>query len=80
MTEQDIIDESLLEVDRAEKKHPDWPRDLVYAGAIVAEESGELIRACVQSKFEQGDREEVRKEAIQTIATCIRLLKNMDRL
>lgn len=74
----DVIDEILKEVARAEAKHPRWPKDIIHAGAIVAEESGELIRACVQLNYEGGELDEVKKEAIQTAATCIRLLKNLN--
>lgn len=72
-----IIVEILMEVERAEKKHPVWPNDQLYAASIVAEENGELTRAAVQYEMEGGDIEEIRKEAIQTAATCIRLLKNL---
>ena len=65
------------EVLRAENKHPKWPKDKLYAAAIVAEENGELMRAAVQFQMEGGSINEIRKEAIQTAATCVRLLKNI---
>lgn len=37
----DIADE----VDRATSKHPNWPDDAVHAAAILAEETGELVRS-----------------------------------
>lgn len=77
MTQQEAIRSVLVELERAEKKHPRWPKDIVHACAIVNEESGELIRAGLQLNYEGGYKEEVRKEAIQTAATCIRLLKNL---
>ena len=40
-----IIKLILDELERAEKKYTIWPSDPVHAGAIVAEESGELTRA-----------------------------------
>ncbi|WP_121812764.1 hypothetical protein [Mucilaginibacter kameinonensis] len=73
----EVVNEILIEVNRAESKHPKWPKDRIHAAAIVAEESGELVRAALQEKYEGGYVEEVRKEAIQTAATCIRLLKNL---
>ena len=73
----EILEAILTEVSRAENKHPNWPTDLVYAATIVAEENGELTRACLQFQCENGAIDEVRKEAIQTAATCIRLLKNI---
>lgn len=77
LTESQIIDFIMLEVNHAEIKHPHWPDNPIEAAAIVCEESGELIRAALQLKYEGGDKESVRKEAIQTAATCIRLLKNL---
>ena len=75
-TNCDIIKLILKEVARAEEKHPNWPKDQVYAAAIVSEESGELMRAAVQFEMENGDIRPLYEEAIQTAATCIRLLKN----
>lgn len=73
-----ILGKILNEVDRAETKHPNWPTDKVYACTIVAEESGELTRACLQFECEGGKIEGVELEAIQTAATCIRLIKNIN--
>ena len=73
-----ILFDILNEVERAEIKHPDWPTDQVYAATIVAEESGELTRAALQYEAENGSIEEIRKEAIQTAATCIRLLRSLN--
>lgn len=77
-----IVNKILDEVERAENKHPDWPTDMVYAAAIVSEESGELMRACVQHEMESefGCITEVETEAIQTAATCVRLLSNTGNL
>ncbi len=76
----DICEEITEEVIRAELKHPHWPADIIHQAAIVAEESGELVRASLNYCYESDtpeDYEEIRKEAIQTAATCIRLLKNL---
>ena len=63
------------EVVDARLKHPSWPGDVVYAAAIVQEESGELMRAAVQNAMEGGTIDACDKEAIQTAATCIRFLE-----
>ena len=78
-TRSAVIGKIVDEVERASAKHPNWPEDIVYAAAIVAEESGELIRAAVQHEMESefGCIEEVTKEAVQTAATCIRLLEHL---
>lgn len=75
--EQLIIQGIIAEVDRATAKHPKWPKDKVYAATIVAEENGELTRACLQYEAEGGSIDEVKTEAIHTAATCIRLLLNL---
>lgn len=67
------------ELYKAEQKHPHWPDNVIEQAAIVAEESGELIRAALQAKYEGGNSDECRKEAIQTAAMCIRFLKNLKR-
>ncbi len=64
----------LLELTMAERKHPEWPNDVVHASAIVAEESGELTRACLQYYYEGAFPRELAKEAAQTAAMGIRFL------
>lgn len=77
MTNQEAVKLVLAEVYSAETKHPHWPKDPIHASAIVCEESGELIRASIQLEYEGGVRDAVFNEAIQTAATCIRLIKNL---
>jgi hypothetical protein len=72
-----IINEILEEVLRAEIKHPYWPKDNIHGAAIICEESGELIRAALQLTYEKGDINALRDEAIQTAATCIRFIDNL---
>ena len=68
----------LREVARAKGLHPRWPSDIVHAAAIVAEESGELVRAALRFEYgEGGTVEDVRREAVHTAATCIRLLEGL---
>lgn len=49
---QSIIEQIQAEVNRAKTKHPNWPSDNIHGAAIVCEESGELIRAALQHKYE----------------------------
>jgi hypothetical protein len=65
------------ELQLAEKKHPVWPEDPIHASAIVAEETGELIRASLQLKFEGGKLSPLQTEAIQVAAMAIRFLQNI---
>ena len=67
-----IIDEYL----KAKEKHPRWPLDVLHASSIVAEESGELVRAALQFTYEGGSELECNKEAGHTGATCLRFLAN----
>lgn len=74
-----ILDDIINEVNRAELKHPNWPSDNIHAASIVAEEFGEMMREAVKIEMNEPDAsvDNLRKEAIQTAATCIRLLKNL---
>ena len=77
MTEHQAIRAIIAEHYRAECIHPDWPADIIHAVAIVAEESGEAVRAALNVVYEGGSREELRTELIQTAAMCVRMLVNM---
>lgn len=41
-----IIEMIFKELRRAEKQHPNFPKDLVFASAIGSEEAGELTKEC----------------------------------
>lgn len=64
------------QISYAEKKHPNWPKDIIHGAAIVGEESGELTQAALQYEYEKGQYYKIHKEAIQVAAMAIRLLKN----
>ncbi len=72
-----IVDEVLKELERAETMHPIFPADTIHQVAIMAEESGEAVRAALQAVYENGDLADVEKEVIQTAAMCFRVLKNL---
>lgn len=67
----------IKEYKRAIDKHPAWPDNHIEQAAIVCEESGELIRAALQNKYESGHRDELQKEAIHTGAMALRFLTNL---
>ena len=74
---QVVINSIVNEYERAMSKHPEWPRDVIHAAAIVTEESGELVRAALQFEYEQGEHQSLQNEGIQTGAMAVRFLVNM---
>lgn len=66
------------EIERAEKIHPAWPRDVVKACSLLAEEAGEAVRAANSFDETRTGKKDVVTEAIHTAATAIRLLKNIE--
>jgi len=64
----------LADMDRAIRKHPQWPTDNVKRAAIVAEESGELIREANLLDEGKGSLAVLKNECIQTAAMCFRML------
>lgn len=65
------------ELDRAVKKHPQFPIDIIHQVAIVQEEAGEAMRATLQCVYEGRAVSEVQKELIETAAMCIRVLDSI---
>ncbi|HDM8359116.1 TPA: hypothetical protein ACGE8N_004162 [Yersinia enterocolitica] len=70
----EIIDEAV----RASEIHPKWPTDALHAVSILTEESGELMKATIEYHYNNGDKEAIRQEAIQTAAMALRVLLNID--
>lgn len=57
-----------------------WPKWVEISDAInvIQEEVGELTRAINQFNYENGDKEEIKKEALQSLAMLIRFLIYFD--
>ena len=72
--------QALAEVAKATNKFPTWPTDPIHAAAVLHEEVGELAKAVLQCTYEphKSNRDEVRKEAIQTAAMALRFLMSLD--
>lgn len=77
--DKNIIDQIKKELNRAKKKHPYFPTDIIHQVAIMSEEAGEAIRAALNHRYACDPLEEVRTELIQTAAMCIRCLENMEK-
>lgn len=75
-----VISEVITELQRAEAKHPFWPKDHIHAAAIITEELGELTQACLQAKYENGDPINIKIEAIQVGAMAIRFIYNFNKI
>lgn len=74
-SDQEIYDE----LERAVAKFPTWPTDPLHALAVLGEEFGELNKAMLQYVYEphKTSRVEIRKEAIQTAAMALRLVRSL---
>ena len=67
------------EIESAEKKFPGWPVDIIHAVAILQEECGELVKACLDWHYGRCvDKKEFVKEAVQTGAMVYRFLISLD--
>lgn len=83
MTKPDILYDIFKELARAKKKFPNWPDHPAGQAGIVCEESGELMQACLQRKYERkklsddDHRRRMRSEAVQVAATAIRFIENL---
>ena len=66
------------EYEKAVIKYPDFPSDLIHCVAIMAEESGESVRAVLNHVYHGEDIELLRKELIQTGAMVIRCLEKLE--
>lgn len=71
-----IVIEAFKELASARKRYPSWPEDIVHATVVMVEEATEGLKAANEIRWQHKDTTpaDVRKEVIQTIAMCLRLL------
>lgn len=69
----------LDEMDDATRKFPTWPNDVLHAVAVLGEEYGELVKACLQSVYEPHKLApgNLREEALQTAAMALRFVESL---
>lgn len=81
MTKEEAIQTIERELDDTLKQWPAWPADPVHAAAVIAEETGELVQACLDFTYAlpsfYGDS--IQKEAAQVGAMAIRMLMHVEQ-
>jgi NTP pyrophosphatase (non-canonical NTP hydrolase) len=68
-------DEIQQELEREEKKDPDFPSDMFRQVAIINKEAGEITKAVLDYHYEYGYIEDIKQELRQTAAVCMRMLE-----
>ena len=76
MNKADAMNLIYKEYEAAVEKHPDWPIDPIHAAAILAEEAGELVQACLDYVYRDSDGKAAIEEATQCGAMALRFLIN----
>jgi hypothetical protein len=65
MQTQEAIELVLKELERAKTIHPNWPEDNIHGAGIVCEESGELIRAALNHKYDKKELSDLNKNKMK---------------
>ena len=73
-----IIIDLTNELISAKAKYPAWPEDIIHQVAIMAEESGEAVRAALNHVYHDEDLDALRHELVQTGAMCLRCIEWID--
>lgn len=77
MTKYEAMESILKELRLAEEKHPCWPDDIVHAAAILAEETGEVVKDALDVHYVGKSIENLKIELAQVGAMAIRMLLNL---
>lgn len=64
----------IVELDRATHQHPEWPDDIIHAAAVIMEETGELMKACLDLIYFGGSERSVRNEVVSVAAMAERFM------
>lgn len=76
-----ILQLILKEYDYAANKHTGWPTDCIHASAIITEEVGKLVQACIDTEYQNIDfdysKKDLIKYAARVAAMAVRFLEAM---
>ena len=64
----------IVELDRATRQHPEWPTDIIHAAAVIMEEAGELMKACLDLVYFGGSERSIRNEVVSVAAMAERFM------
>ena len=79
MNRQEAIKLICDELDKAEIKFPMWPTDPMHAVGILAEETGEVVQACIDACYWNHIAiHKAKHEAAQVGAMALRFIMSMD--
>ncbi len=72
---KEFIDQLIIvEMDRVKRLHPEWPNDIIHAAAIIVQETGELMKACLDLVYFGGSERSVRNEVVSVAAMAERFM------
>ena len=78
MSAESILLAIKCELEKCKTKHPEFPLDVIERIAIMAEEAGEAVQAANNIKWENGNKDDLKLELLQTAAVCVRILEAME--
>jgi len=70
----------LLSYARKEEKNTKQPTDPIYAAATISRNAGEIMRACLLLKYEDGTYDAVWNGLIRTCVACLEMMENFQNL
>lgn len=69
-----------MELQKAKEAHPETDDfDVNKMALVVSEEAGEVCKAVLQYQDEDGSKNDIKAELIQTAAMCLRMLLNLNK-
>jgi hypothetical protein len=77
MKQFEITEAVINELEKAKKKHPNFPNDRIHQVNIMLEEAGEVSKAINEFAWNEGSINDVAEELIQTAAMCYRILETI---